>query len=230
MATSTKSNKLNYKELSHQLDKGDVHPVYIFTGDQGYLIDEALGRLRKLVLGDSSAFNYSLFYGEDANARDIIETAQTFPMLSRMRLCVVRDADKMSADYIKPLESYIDSPSASTCLVLVFGGKAGIKPKAQSPAVFVDFSIKSADFHLVVVEEARKFGLNITPQAVSALIGLVGEELQPVCNELRKLGTYAGEGKTITPQIVEKLTEKTHFGDVFELINAISAKDKAGAL
>ena len=115
----TRSYKINYTELYKRFSRNEISPVYIFSGNQAYLMDEAISELKKITVGASSDFNFSLFYGDSTPAREIIITAKTYPMLSRMRLVVVKNADRFPESEIKSIDSYISSPSPSTCLILI---------------------------------------------------------------------------------------------------------------
>ncbi len=232
----TSSNKISYTDLHKNISKNEISPIYIFIGNQSYLIDEALSDLKKIVLGASSDFNFSLFYGDSTPSREIINSATTYPMLSQMRLVTVKNAEKLPESELKSLDSYFLSPSPSTCLVLIFSPDDTVKSTARAKlglentkgVVFVDFDIK--DVSKALKQEATKFGYDITKEAAKHLISLVGENMQDIHLELQKLVLFAGERKTIEVEDVEKLIHKSQFQDVFGLINAIGKKDKKKAL
>jgi DNA polymerase-3 subunit delta len=208
---------------------GEPAPVLVFTGDQSYLIDNAVARLREKLLGPSGDINYIVFSGESASGKEIADNASTYPMFSKKKLVVVKNADKLSAKELKALEPYMESPSPSACLVLIFG--EGKKPKlgGGKNAASFDFSLEKGSAISAVREEARKLGYDITRAGADALIGLVGEDLQEIHNELVKISIYKGDKKTIGPEDVEALTKKTKFADIYQLINAISRRDKRTA-
>lgn len=236
----TSSNKIGYIDLRKKLSKGEISPVYIFTGNQTYLMNQAVSDLKKITVGTSVDFNFSLFYGDSTSAKEIIDSAKTYPMLSRMRLVVVKDAQKLPQSELKSLESYFFSPSPSTCLVLIFSpadsaqstARAREKPGLESEkgVVFVDFVLDAKDVFQTIRQEARKLGCDITKEAAQNLISLAGENMQDIYAELQKLALFVCERKTIEVEDIEKLTQKSQFQDVFGLINAIGIKDKKKAL
>lgn len=237
----TSSNKIGYIDLRKELSKSEISPVYIFTGNQTYLMNQAVSDLKKITVGTSVDFNFSLFYGDSTSAKEIIDSAKTYPMLSRMRLVVVKNAEKLPQTELKSLESYFFSPSPSTCLVLIFSPADSAQSTARATrekpglesekgVVFVDFVLDTKDVSQTIKQEAKKLGYDITKEAAQNLISLAGESMQDIYAELQKLALFVGERKTIEIEDVEKLTQKSQFQDVFGLINAIGTKDKKKAL
>jgi len=226
----TRSNKINYTELHKRFPRNEISPVYIFTGDQTFLMDEAVSELKRTVLGTSVDFNFSLFYGDSASAKEIVDTARTYPMLSRMRLVVVKNADRLPESEIKSIDSYISSSSPSTCLILIVEKEKDLTLENKKRVVYVDFVLDTKEIYQQIPLEAKKLGCEITKEASETLISLVGENLHDIHRELEKLAIFVGDRNKILAEDVEKLTEKEQFEDVFQLVNAIAAKDKKKAL
>ncbi|HEX3037083.1 MAG TPA: DNA polymerase III subunit delta [Thermodesulfobacteriota bacterium] len=222
--------KLTYGDLTGKLSRNEIAPVYIFSGGQTYLMDQAVAELKKAVLGASGDFNFSLFYGDSTGAKEIVDTAKTYPMLSRMRLIVLKNAERISAGEFKLIDSYFSSPSPFTCLVLMFG--EGKKPviENKSQVVFVDFDLDTRDVYERIREDAEKLGCRITKDGASALVSLLGENLRDIHTELEKLALFVGDKGKIGVEDVERFTQKAQFEDVFQLVNAIAAKDEKKAL
>ncbi len=216
-------------DFTDYIASGDPAPVLVFTGDQSYLIEKAVSELRQKLLGPSGDINYIVFHGESASGKEIADNASTYPMFSKKKLIVVKNADKLSAKELTALEPYISSPSPAACLVLIFS--EGKKPRlggGKNVSVF-DFTLGKGDAMSAVKEEARRLGYEITNAGAETLIGLVGDDLQEIHNELIKISIYKGDKKTIGPNDVESLTSKTKFADIYQLINAVSKRDKRTA-
>ncbi len=225
-----KKKTLSCNDLRNNLLKNEISPVYIFGGGQAYLMDQSIAELKRAALGASGDFNFSLYYGDSAGAKDIVDTAKTYPMLSKMRLIVVKNAERLPAGELKLIDSYFSSPSPFTCLILAFG--EGKKPvfDNKSQVVFVGFDLDTKDVYERVKEDAEKLGCRITKDAASMLVSLVGENLQDIHTELEKLALFVGEQNKIGVEDVERFTRKAQFEDVFQLVNAIAAKDRKKAL
>src|SRR3989337_1053253 len=226
----TRSYKINYTELYKRFSRNEISPVYIFSGNQAYLMDEAISELKEITVEASSDFNFSLFYGDSNSAREIVETAKTYPMLSRMRLVVLKNADIFSDSELGYLDSYISSPSPSTCLVLIAEEEKDLSVENKKGVGYVDFALDTKDISKQIILEAKKLGCEITKEAVETLISLVGDKLQDIHRELQKLALFVGNKNKISAEDVERLTEKEQFEDVFQLVNAIAEKNKKKAL
>lgn len=221
--------KPGFDEFIERLSSGNLDPVVIFTGEETYFAERAINEMRKALLGPSDDINYVVFHGDSASGKEIADNASTYPMFSKRKLVVVKNAEKLSAKELPPLESYIESPSPLTTLVLIFSD--GKKPKlgGGKTATRFDFSPVKGNAVSAVREEARKLGYDITRAGAEMLISLVGEDMQEIHSELLKLTLYKGDVKTIGPEEIENMTRKTRFADVYQLINAISKKDKRSA-
>ena len=223
---------LTPKGFFQKISKGEIQPVYILTGNQTYLIDRAIERLKEAVLTSSADFNLSIFEGESASPEEIIETAKTYPMLSERRLVITKNAEKLPSEEIKLIEDYISFPSPTCCFVLIFG-KDNKKLKTlrnKKEVVFVNFTIDAKELFEWIKSDAKKLKKEITQEATQALVSLLGEDLQNIHSELEKLVLFIGNKKTIDLEDVETLTAKLPLEKVFELVNRVAEKDKKGAL
>jgi len=222
------SKKAGSDEFTKEISSGEISPIYIFRGDQIHLIEKALQELKHGVLGVEDDMNYIVFHGDSASAQEILESAGTVPMFTNKKLIVVKNAEKLKAKELTSLEPYLESPSSSACVVLIFSDGKAPKIKKRKLPTF-DFSLEKGNTVSAVREEARRLGCNITARAAQTLISLVGEDLKEIHNELEKLSLYRIEGKEIDIEDIEKHTRKAQFGDVFALINAISKRNKKEA-
>ena len=222
------SKKAGFEELIKEISSGEISPLYIFKGDQIYLIDQALQELKNRVLGEADDTNYIVFHGDSASAEEITESASTIPMFSNRKLVVVKNAEKLNTKELAFLEPYFESPSPSSCVVIIFSdGKA---PKIKKKLPTFNFTLEKGTTVSAVKEDAQKLGCNITTRAAQTLISLVGEDLKEIHNELVKLSLYRSGRKDIDIEDIENHTRKAQFGDVFALINAISKRNKKEAL
>ncbi len=221
--------KAGFDEFMELLSSGGLSPVVVFTGEESYFAERAVEEIRKTLPDSSDNINYIVFYGDSSSGKEIADNASTYPMFSKKKLVVLKNAEKLPAKELPPLESYIESPSPLTTLVLIFTD--GKKPKlggGKNTSRF-DFSLGKGNAVSAVREEARKLGYDITKPGADMLISLVGEDMQEIHSELLKLTLYKGDSGTIGPEEIENMTRKTKFADIYQLINAISKKDKRSA-
>ena len=100
--------------------KAQIYPVYFLFGPEDFLLEEETKRLLDQTLSPSArGFNLHIFSGEEHAPEEVVQAAQTLPMLAKYRFILVGDADQFDEDEIKPLIEYIQNPSPSACLVMV---------------------------------------------------------------------------------------------------------------
>jgi DNA polymerase-3 subunit delta len=81
-----------------------------------------------------------------------------------------------------------------------------------------------------VMAEAEREGVNIDQDAARELVDALGADMMLVSRELEKLVLFAGEKKRITLGDVETMVLAAKQRSLYELTDAISAKDKTRAL
>ena len=225
-----RSGKSTDNKFKEHIGEGSLSPVYIFSGDQIYLMEKAISLLKEKVLGSSDDINYIVFHGDSASGKEITDTASTYPMFSDHKLVVVKNAEKLKAGDLELIDSYSDAPSGSTCLALVFSDGKKPKLKKKKGVLSFDFSLDKGNTAGAAVSIAGSLGYELTRRGADTLISLVGEDLQDIQSELMKLSLYSEGKKRIDELDIKALTKKSNFEDVFSLINAVSKRNKRQAL
>ena len=71
-----------FNQLMSSVDRGDYQPFYLLSGAEPYFIDRLEAKITDQLTDEASRpFDYSLFYGKEVEASQIIETAKRFPLL-----------------------------------------------------------------------------------------------------------------------------------------------------
>lgn len=224
------SNRINLQTLYRNLDNKVLRPVYFFTGDQIFLIEQAIDKLKSQLMIDNPDLNHEIFHGDTASADDIISLAETYPMFGSKRLILLKNAERLSAKDFKAFGRYFRSPSPFSCLVFHFKDAKGIDNKNDENIVEVDTTVDKSNLHSSIREIASENGREITREAISSLISLVGDNLQDISGEIEKLSLYTAGKKRIDARDVERITEKVNLENVFDLLNAVANKDRKKAL
>lgn len=213
----------------------DLKPVYLIFGDEELLLERALHRLRQRVgeVADLD-FNFDTFDGESVDPTVVVAAANTLPFASDRRLVVVRNIDKMRADDAAMLVEYARDPAPTACVVLV----AKKIPKNSRLYKAVDALGGVAEYKAPrkhelpgwVVELFAQRGKRITRDGAEALVRAVGRDLRALQSEADKIIAYAGESAAVERADVESVVSETAPVSVFDLLNAIGARECATAL
>jgi DNA polymerase-3 subunit delta len=204
--------------------------VYLFYGGEDFLAEEATDLIINSALSpEQRGFNLDVVYGSDADPRDILSHASSFPMMADLRVVVVRELDKLVDKEL--LSSYLEQPSPSTCLVL-HSTKPDFRKKpyvtAKRSATVVKFEpIREYQIASWIGKRVKQQGREIDSEAVKILAAYVGPTLREIQNELDKLYIFVQEKQAITSDDIRAVVGVSKEYNIFELQNAIGAKNLA---
>jgi len=222
-------------ELTAALAQKHFAPVYLFHGEEDFLIEEATNAVIEAALTpEERNFNLDRIYGGEADTRDVVSHASSFPMMAERRVVVVREVEKLGQPEV--LAAYIENPSPSTCLVLA-SSKPDFRRKPFVTAKKHGFVLECKPLWdnqvpAWIAKRVKASGREIDPEAASMLLAYVGSSLREIVNELEKIYLYVGERKTITVDDISAVVGVSREFSVFELQWAIGGKDtgKASAI
>lgn len=219
-------------EFPRHLNGGQICPVYLFTGDADLLVEEAWSRLSEAVaLSGSRRCTAERLQAAEHTAADVTGRLRTLPMFAKKRLIMVQDAAAWNEEDRKALLSYLAKPSPSSCLVLWFHQKKGLK-KIEDAVAAVGETVAfqtPPEWELPrwVRERVKRFGKSISPQAASLLVAQTGADLQLLDLELEKAALYVGERGAIELEDIRQSAGFQRSFTVFEMLRYVIQR-KAG--
>lgn len=99
-------------------------PVYFLCGEEAYYIDLIEGFIADNALEPHEKdFNYSMFYGKDADPMQVLNDAKQYPTFAERRLVIVREAQDIKVKDWELFEKYLENPVKSTILVFAHKNK-----------------------------------------------------------------------------------------------------------
>ena len=221
---------MKYQDLLKDLKKKAYQPVYLLHGTESYFIDAATKYFEDNVLSEGEkAFNYTVMYGKDADARTLIDTASRYPMMAPYQLLILKEAQDMKT--LKDLQAYCGKPVPTTILVICHKHKKldtrtkfGKVLKAKA-VVFESSKVYDNQIGAWIEDYLQTKKLRVEPNATELMAEYLGTNLSKVANELDKLVINLAEGSTITPQIVQDNIGISKDYNVFELQDAIGVRN-----
>lgn len=225
---------LTYHDFLRQFEKGERKPFYVFQGQETFLIEEALERVKEaLIRPEAADFNLHKFSAKETSISQVVDLAQTLPFLSQSRLIILADIDELNADAQKRLLAYLTDPNPMTCLLMTaekLDSRTKLAQHLKHQAAIVQFwKLFDRDIPKWIVSRAKQHGYLITPPTAAYLAELVGNDLRQLDNELKKIGAYA-QHKEITMETVQRVVGDIRERDIFELVDAVGAGKLADAL
>jgi DNA polymerase III delta subunit len=213
-------------------------PVYLITGSDRPKIETAVGRLRVHFAPEAIEIVSALDTPGDA----AVALCNAGSLFGDARLIVVADVDGVKADRgrrggwkaadVEAVGAYLESPATATVLALVAeelkSSSALWKACAKAGSV-LSFDVEKKKLRDWVAKQFHERGVRPEPEAVSALIQLVGDDPQTLKVEVDKLATWAGD-EPVGEREVVALVEPSFDSPGWELGEAWAARDAARAL
>jgi len=213
-----------------EIRKGKLAPAYLLHGEDAWQKEEAALALRGAALSEGEgAFDLVLLEGGACRLAEVVDAALTLPLFTSRRLVWVKEAEAIRDAVVAPLESYLRSPSPSTCLLFACGAgkpdfrKALFKTLQQHASVWEFTSMKGAVLQRWIRERAVQLGAEIEPDAVSLLEFHAGPETMRLDRELRKAIDFAAPRKRLGVEDVEATLGITASASVFEWVDTTAA-------
>lgn len=227
----------NFREIISDIDKGKFAPVYLLSGEETYYLDKITERLESRVVAEEEKdFDQTLLFGADSSIELVMEAASRYPMLSPYQLVILKEAQTLqnAKNQIERLKHYVENPTPTTVLAVVFkGGKlnatgAMMKAAAKNEDIVVFHSPKIREYQFAdaVKDYCRSEKIQIEEKAVAMLVEFVGNSLDKVVSEIEKLQVaLKSDTKKITAADVERNIGISKDFNNFELVNAIAKRD-----
>lgn len=253
MATNSNSTQ-NFVALRKEIRSGQLRPVYFLGGEETFYLDAIQDEINRLMPDDLRAFNFDLYYGSEVRLEQILTVARSYPMMADRRIVVVRDFwslfermpgalteesdEDTGVSPVEPLFTYLNNPNPSTLLVFVdkksppANTRLGAAFRVQGKSQVAQFDpIPEGALPEWIIEWAQHtYQRRIEAGAALELASRTGSDLLQLSTELDKLCTFKDSSQTITEQDVRQLVRISREISVFELKNAIIAKNIPMAL
>lgn len=241
MPSKSKPDTSGLDQLKKDLSAGKPGQLYVFHGEETYLRDHYLGRLREAVLtGGLGEFNRHDLSAKDMSPHALEEAVDCLPMMAERTLIQVTDFDLFKAgekdreEYVRILANLPDY----CCLVLLYDvpeykpdARTKLAQTVKAHGVVVNFARQSprelADW---VRRHFKAQGKEIDPRLCEELIFLCGDLMHTLQQEIGKIAAYA-KGDKITRADIEAVATPQLSAVVFRIADAIGEKnfDKAAA-
>lgn len=237
---------MTIENLEKELKEGKLNSLYLLYGEELFLIESNLKRIRTLFGECVKGINYILI--DEQNIQEIISDIETPSFGFEKKLIIARntglfkkEGKKKTSDISKikdKLTQYIDEniKIIDESVVLVFvedevDNKSEIYKTIDKNGVVCKFDFQKP----IQIEQRIKaicngYKVNIDSQTIKYFIECCGTNMQDLINEIRKLIEYAGENGTIKKEDIDKLSIKKLESVIFDLTDDLGKKDISSAL
>jgi len=229
-------------------------PAYIFIGDEGFFRDRCRAALiEHLVPRDLREFSFYELDLAEVEVAEVLDRARTPSLMAPFQVFFIRNVKALygrgshQAEF-DAIEQYVKSPNPDAVLIFVADHIAipadvrrmemqdkdryeRIRETLGDYCTVIEFArVDESEGMRWVVESSTAQGVKIETDAARELVDSLGADLLLVANELEKLVLFVGEKKRITLADVETMVLAAKQRSLYELTDAISAKDRPRAL
>ena len=227
-----KASSISENQIMDDVKAGNIAPVYLLTGEEGYYIDQLSDFFENNVVDkDYRDFDQTVVYGRDVSMAQVIGAATQFPMMSQYRLVLVKEAQDINIKEWDLLATYLEKPAERSLLVLCYRNKKMDKRTKvytsikKAGVVYERNKLYDSDIPTWIGSYLRQHNRKITEKASLLLFEALGNNLSKLSNELDKMFIVIGEGQTISDVDIERNVGINKDYNIFELQNAIGRRD-----
>jgi DNA polymerase-3 subunit delta len=210
-------------------------PVELIAGGRdfdGYLAEAALERVLEQAIGSDRQEALHAFRGEEASWAQVLDAARTRSLFASKKALVVRQAEALRGDD-DGLLAYLKDPTPGVTLVLIAAKpdkrKALWKRLFEAASVTLAEPLRGARLKGYVRDELRRRRLQLSEDALQALIERVGADLRRLIGEIDKLQAYA-EGERLSADEVAQVLGRGFARPLYELSDAFGQRQARATL
>ena len=227
--------RMTWQELFEEIKNGRLGGVYLFHGPEEYIKKSAMDKIRETILpAGLEILNESIM--DAPTARQLIESAETLPVMSEKRLVVVKDTPLLTGakakdeqDENEKIEQWLMKGAPDTCVLIFF--VRGDADKRKKLYKTLEKYAKVVSFQYLTDPEISKWiqarlkpkKKTMRPDAVNTLIFYAGRDLTRLQGEVDKLSAYVGDAASIEEADVKAAVTPNAESNVFLMIDSLVA-------
>ena len=231
--TAPKEDALN--KLKLELRNKELGRLYVFHGEELFLLEHYLGQVKKLLLDPlTESFNFHRFHTENFDAPAFADAVEGLPMMAEHTLIQVEDIDLFKlpeSDRDRVSAALSDIPDYCT---VIFSYTAGAwKPDKRmkklweaisSQGRIVEFP-KQDQSHLIawITRHFAARDKRISPELCAYLIEITDGTMTSLMGEIDKIAAFSG-ADAICKADIDAVTEPVLDAVVFQMTDLLSVR------
>ncbi|MCQ2752140.1 MAG: DNA polymerase III subunit delta [Coriobacteriales bacterium] len=219
------------------METTNIQSAYILTGSNSKFKLDFQKELKFRLFGQTPVSgSYIEITPEQFDEDDIALKFKSLPFLSEYRLFVLRDCNTLSADKLACIANYLEQPTPTTILLMLFDKidkrSSFYKSIAKLNKNYIIEKDNTDDKNIVSIikELAINKEISISDVAAKELAARLGNDEQKLSNAISVLAQAYGSNANIgIKQVTSNITQQAN-PKYWELVSAISKKDLNEAL
>ena len=233
------SESQEYKDFLKDLSDGTLKSLYLFHGEEHYLMERYMEKIRKQLIPDGlEEFNHRRFEGQGLTAAIIADAVDMLPVFSERTLIEIHDYDifKVSESERKSLSSTFSDIPDYACLIFIYDTLEYKPDKRLKDTKELLKNLHEVEFALQdgekitrwICKHVKEGGKYIAPPDAEYLAFTTGGQMTMLNTEIEKLCSYS-ESENITRQDIDACVIPVTDAVAYKLANAVAACEYSSA-
>lgn len=237
---------MKIEELERKLKEGKIDNLYLFYGEEKYLMESSLKKIKNIFGNLLNGINYINI--DDTTINQIISELETPAFGFEKKLIIAKNtglfkkearkkAKGENADLKEKLNLYLEEniETLKESVVLIFieetVEKCDLAATIEKNGVVCNFEYQKANqIQSRLKAIVKAYGVDIDQPTLMYFIECCGTDMQELINEIRKLIEYAGNGGKIQKQDIDSLCIKKIESVIFDLTDSLGKKNTKEAI
>ncbi len=236
MAKEKKEKLPGYDDLHAAVKSGTVGNVYIFQGEETYLMRQAVREMQEALVAEGfEEFNYHRLNGKGLTVQELTEAVEAMPMMAEHTLVTVTDMDIFRLDEAQrgALVTLLEDFPAYCTLVFLYRQipyKKDDRLKKLTAAIqkhvqVIEFAQQGQQkLYRWVRRRCAAAGKDIDDAAIDHLLFTCGSLMEGLVPEIAKITAYA-KGSKITRADIDAVADPVLDARIYDMTNAVTARD-----
>ncbi|MCL2820509.1 MAG: DNA polymerase III subunit delta [Oscillospiraceae bacterium] len=231
-------NDSSYPDLISAIKAGSLDKLYIFHGEERYLLDRCLISIRELLCpGGLDSFNYKRFDEKNLPIDEFEDAVNTMPAFAEKTLIEIHDFDVFKNTSKERLCDFLSDLPDYVCVIFVYNtvefkpdSRLKINKEILNFVTVVDFMTQEQD-KLVnwIKRHFKDAGKNISTGDAEYLAFITGGLMTVLNGEIEKTAAYS-KTETITKTDIDAVVTPVLDAVTYKLTDALINKENKKAV
>ena len=222
------------KSLNEDLKTGQFKQIYLLYGQEDYLKKQYKERFIKAMVPEGDTMNYSCYEGKKTDVKEINDLAETLPFFSERRLIVFEDTGFFKTGG-NDLADYISGGIPQTTYFIFVENEVDKRSRmykaVKAKGHIVELGAQDENtLRKWVSGLVRKEKKEMSQPDIAYFLNKVGTDMENITKELEKLFCYCLDREVVTRKDVDAVCVTQITNHIFDMVNAVAAKDQRKAL
>lgn len=215
---------MKFQELKKSLANGDIKRIYLITGEDAYLRENAYTILKNALLSQPD-LNLNLFTSDElkSDPETFLTAVQSYPFMSEKRFVVIREFYPTAQELKNKILKRAFCEKIDTTVLIIINSQNNENLKKIEDVEIVDCKkLDLSAITLFVRNKAKEKGLVVQSNVIEFLCEFCSYDMSKIDLETQKLIAYCdGEGE-ISLSAVETVVTKDQDYQIYELAEYIA--------